>query len=76
MHPALVQPLYRARSTSKVYANFHSRTYTALQYAEHFAGPYRFVGLLYQFKVYIFWCSFHITTFSYALCFGATIVPC
>ena len=75
-HPALMQPLYRARSSSKMYANFHSRIYTALPFAQHFAGPSRSVGFPHQFKVYIFRLSFPIDLFSYAPCFGATIVPC
>ena len=38
MHLDLVQPLYRARSSSKMCAYFLSRTYTALQYAENLRG--------------------------------------
>ena len=75
MHPALVQPLYRAKSNSKMYTNFHSLTYPAFQYAELFAGPSRSVGFLHQQKVNIFRLSFPIAYFSYAPWFGATIVP-
>ena len=31
VHPALVEPLHRARSSFKMCENFHSRTYTSLQ---------------------------------------------
>ena len=75
IHPASVQPLYRARRSSKMCANFHSRTYTALQHLEHFAAPSRSVGFLHQLKVFIFWFYFPLTTSSYSPSFGATFVP-
>ena len=74
--PASVQPLYRARRSSKLSTNFHLRTYTALQYAEQFAAPSKPVGFLHQLKVYIFRLSFPIASFLYAPCFGGTVAPC
>ena len=76
MHPALVEQLHRARSSCKICANFHSRTYTALKYAEHFADPSKSSGFLHQLKVCIFMLSFPIASFSYAPCFGGNVAPC
>ena len=63
MHPALVQPLNLVRSSSKLCASFHSRTYSALQYVEHFAGPYQSGGLSAPTQGLHFWVnlphSFH-----------------
>ena len=52
MQLALVQPLYHARSSPNVCANFHSRTSTLLQFAKLIAGPSRSVGFLHELKVY------------------------
>ena len=75
IHPASVKLLYRARSSSKICSNFHSRNCTALQYTEQFAVQSCSEGCLHLFKVYIFWFSFLLTTSSYSPCFGENIVP-
>ena len=59
----------------RVCANFHLRTYTALQKTEQFAVPFRSIRFLHRLKIYIFRLSFPIASFSYAPCIGAAIVP-
>ena len=74
MHLSLVEPLYRETGSSE-FAQISFDGTNAMQEAEYFAGPYLSVRYFHQLKVYIFRFYFPIASFSYAPCFGATIVP-
>ena len=73
--PCISATFVPGKVTLRMYANFHWKHYTALQWTATLEGPCSFVSLLNRQKVSIFKLFIPTASELYANCISTTIVP-